>query len=262
MPDRDFLLRRSSDLSRPHRVEQGASGKEALRTHEPASLSAYQLQRSVGNRAAGSLLRGEIQRKPVQVSTGAGKGIQLDGGIKKGISRQLRIWKRQMDKKSLPNSVYRIDARDPTAISAGGFQPWKAAGNITIKEHVTGALDQALADGSTLAKYESQFVSTANYKGLADGVLANASMGKKLYKIDTNFAGINRASFTDVNDYFDRLGRDRPYPQQREWLKAGGIPGAAVTHYMDAPNFFQQCTFTPSITLPDEGSVNGWQAMP
>jgi hypothetical protein len=183
--------------------------------------------------------------------------------IPESVKRQLRIWKRQIDKKSLPNKVYRIDARDANTIKAQGFQPWKATGNISIKEHVTGALDQALADGSTLAKYQSQFVSTAAYHGLADAVLAQVSQGKYLYKIDTTYAGLNPADFNDVNDYFDKRGIPRPYPKQREWLKQGGIPGAAVTHYMGAQGFFLQANVVgEKLVLPNEGNIAGWQSMP
>jgi len=183
--------------------------------------------------------------------------------IPESVKRQLRIWKRQIDKKSLPNKVYRIDARDANTIKDQGFQPWKATGNISIKEHVTGALDQALADGSTLAKYQSQFVSTAAYHGLADAVLAQVSHGKYLYKIDTTYAGLNPADFNDVNDYFDKRGIPRPYPKQREWLNQGGIPGAAVTHYMGAQDFFLQANVVGGkLVLPNEGNIAGWQSMP
>ena len=86
---------------------------------------------------------------------------------------------------------------------------------------------------------------------------------KYLYKIDTNFAGLNKADFTDVNDYFDKRDLDRPYPRQREWLKDGGIPGTAVSHYMNAMNFYGQVTVNATeMDLPAEGSVAGWQAMP
>jgi hypothetical protein len=194
----------------------------------------------------------------------AGNKVIQAQGLGDRIARQLRIWKRVIDEKHLPDNVYRIDARDPNTISQTGFQPWNDNGNISIKEHVTGVLDQALANGSTLAKQESQYVSTAAYGGLKDAILGQVSMGKYLYKIDTAAIPLRYGSFTDVNNYFDQLGIPRPFAKQREWIKEGGIPGAAITHYMSAQTFYTQeaDVVDGQLVLPDENSIAGWQAMP
>lgn len=197
-------------------------------------------------------------------STLTGDNIIQAKGAGDKIAAQLRIWKRILDKKQLPDNVYRIDSRTPEQISQTGFQPHNDNGNISIEEHVTGVLDQALANGNTLAKYESQYVSTAAYKGLKDAVLAQVSGGKYLYKIDTAAINLANASFTDVNDYFDRRRKPRPYPEQREWIKQGGIPGAAVRQYMNAQTFYTQevDVVDGQIVLPDENSISRWQNMP
>ncbi|MEH1942721.1 MAG: hypothetical protein V7L01_21230 [Nostoc sp.] len=185
-------------------------------------------------------------------------------GLGDKIEQQLRIWKRNLDGKRLPATVYRIDARNPNQISQTGFQPHKDNGNISIKEHVNNALDQVLANGDTTAKYQSQFVSTAAYGGLKDTILLHVATGKYLYKISTSAINLANASFTDVNDYFDRIGQPRPFPKQREWIKQGGIPGAAIRQYMDAETFYKQKVniVNGQLVLPDENSISGWQDMP
>jgi hypothetical protein len=231
--------------------------QRALRKpQQTRSAGVLALQRAVGNRQTNQLLRAQQD----------GKLVQRAGGEENGFKRWMRIFKRQLMRKSLPEHLYRLDARVPEKIMFEGFQPWKDSGTISIKEHVSGVLEKASPSGGTLAKQESQYVSTAAYKGLADPILAQICGGKYLYKVDSGYAGMNKSSFTDVNDYFDRLGKKRPFPKQREWIKDGGIPASAVTHFMPAENLYKnQVTFLSNplrLKMPAEEKITGWQPMP
>ncbi len=238
----------------------GSRGGQELMAHELTHV----VQQSGGAVQRSPQSQGMAQQDPITKTASplVGDKVIQAASVKDRVAQQLRIWKRMLDQKQLPENVYRIDARDPNTIRQTGFQPHKDNGNISIKEHVTGALDRALANGNTLAKYESQYVSTSAYEGLKDAVLAQISTGKYLYKIDTT--GIQaKTSFTDANDHFDRQGEPRPYPNQREWVKQGGIPGAAITHYMDARLFFTQEVriVDGELILPAENSIQGWQPL-
>ncbi|MBR8839105.1 MAG: DUF4157 domain-containing protein [Stigonema ocellatum SAG 48.90 = DSM 106950] len=240
----------------------GSRGGQELLAHELTHV----VQQNGGAVQRSPQLHEIVRQLPTAktASTLTGDNIIQAKGAGDKIAAQLRIWKRILDKKQLPDNVYRIDSRTPEEISQTGFQPHNDNGNISIEEHVTGVLDQALVNGNTLAKYESQYVSTAAYKGLKDAVLAQVSGGKYLYKIDTAAINLANASFTDVNDYFDRRRKPRPYPEQREWIKQGGIPGAAVRQYMNAQTFYTQevDVVDGQIVLPDENSISRWQNMP
>lgn len=212
-----------------------------------------QLQRLAGNKAINRLQAGSGPAADSRV-------IQRDGGILDFIKRFLGI-STQQEGADLPEMVYRIDERAPLIVSREGFQPWKPGGNISIEEHVSGGLKGKRTPMGLPkpAKHESQFVSTSAYQGLA-GTLRFAQ-GKYFYKIDTGFQEINKSDFTDVNDYFRRKGIFNPYPDQLEWIKKGGIPGAAVTHYMEGKDFQDQCVNNGG-KLPDESSLTGWKEMP
>jgi hypothetical protein len=285
MTDKDRLLRsglkktqkraKSTRTHAEHVVEHPDTNRLVQRSlHHPfqvTSAEVKQLQRTLGNRAAQSLLKQSTQRKEVgavQVSSKTGSPVIQRAGSKtpswiEGFKRKMRILKRILDKKSLPPKVYRLDARPPEKISYEGFQPWKPEGQISIEEHVNNVLKNS---GGKLAKYDSQFVSTAGYKGLADATLAQICGGKFIYKVDTKFAGMDKSNSADVNDYFDRLGQRRPYSTQREWIKSGGIPGAAIEEYLPAGDFYKNQvkykTKPLRLQLPKESDIKGWRPLP
>jgi RHS repeat-associated protein len=173
---------------------------------------------------------------PLGLAPGCGGG----GSISDSIMRTKRIWGRKLNGKTTPDSVYRWDDRPPHVIAQEGFAPHNPDGSISIQEHVTGSL----SDGKR-AKYESQYVSTADYSMVKDPVLLQTSAarpGANLYRIDTSKVP---GGFTDVNDYFDQRGLARPYPTQREWAHDGAIPPDAVTGYVPSKGLVQGIVLDP-----------------
>ena len=92
-----------------------------------------------------------------------------------------------------------------------------------------------------------------------DPTFAQQVLNTNLYKIDTSKAKIT-GKFSDVNDHFDKINKDRPYASQREWAKLGGIPPKAVVSWMDCKTFINQ--FDLKNGAPDESKLTGWKPMP
>ena len=193
----------------------------------------------------------------VQQRRGADGLVQRDNWLE----RRKRIVARFLFK-SLPAHTYRFDTRTPAQLrETGGLQPWNAAGNITIREHVDNAYQNGLRQGQQ-TKYDSQFVSTGGYGMLKriDPTFVQQILNTNIYKIDTALAS-QTGNFNDVNDYYDRLGVDRPYSTQREWLKEGGISYEAIVGWMPGITYADQID-PQTGDAPDEGALQGWQAMP
>jgi hypothetical protein len=207
-----------------------------------------------GSRGGQELIAHELTHVVQQKGT-LSRTIQRNSWIK----RQKRIIARVLFKK-LPANTYRFDTRTPEQIAQTGFQPWKNTGNITIREHVENAYQQRPNQGKQ-TKYDSQFVSTGGYGILKkiDPTFAQGLLNTNVYKIDTAIAA-QTGRFHDVNDHFDKIGVKRPYATQREWLKEGGIPPAAVVEWMPGIDFADQ--LNSQGQAPDESSLTGWRNMP
>ncbi|NER93792.1 MAG: hypothetical protein F6J86_08105 [Symploca sp. SIO1B1] len=93
-----------------------------------------------------------------------------------------------------------------------------------------------------------------------DPIFAQQILNTNIYKIDTE-RGRQTGQFHDVNDYYDKLGINRPFATQREWLKEGGIPYAAILAWMPGANFANQMN-VQTLAAPDESALEGWQEMP
>ena len=171
-----------------------------------------------------------------------------------------RIVGRWINNKQLPVNTYRWDTRLPAKIANSGFQPWNANGNIRLEEHVNNAFASGEQQGQQ-AKYESQWVSTGAYGMLKklDPTFAQQVLNTYLYKIDTTTAKTT-GEFSDANDYFDKINKDRPYASQREWIKLGGIPPEAVVKWMRGKDFVEQ--YDIDTGAPNENELTGWKAMP
>jgi len=174
------------------------------------------------------------------------------------VNRVRRIVGRVINSKRLPAFVYRLDTRAPAFVRATGFQPWNAAGNITLMEHVNNAYAPGHAQQGQLTRQASQYVSTGGYGLLKplDATFANQLHETNLYKIDTAVAQ-QTGLFFDVNDIFDKAGVDRPYATQREWLKLGGIDQSAVIEMMTGATFAGQMV---EGVAPDEDNLQDWVA--
>lgn len=149
-----------------------------------------------------------------------------------------------MTQKELPPYVYRQDSRDPDTIRKFGFQPRQRNDLVSILDHVNGSYSSGPRQGQ-LTKEDSQWVSTGAYGMLQklDPTIAQRLVDYFLYKIDTGLA-LRTGEFHDINDVFDRAGIRRPYPTQREWLKAGGISPAAVVGWLPGSMFAAQYNVT------------------
>jgi hypothetical protein len=100
-----------SDEVRSHMEPRFGANFSSVRVHTDSA--AVQMNRDLGAQAF-------TQRAPLIQRIG---GKQDTEGGK--IATQLRIWKRSLDKKQLPDNVYRLDARTPQVIRQSGFQPHK-----------------------------------------------------------------------------------------------------------------------------------------
>lgn len=171
------------------------------------------------------------------------------------INRQRRIIGRVINNKQLPTYAYRLDERAPATIRETGFQPWNSTGTLALPEHVNGVFNGT----QTLAKAHSQFVSVAYYSFLKkmDAKFLGGVLNKNIYKIDVQAASAT-GNFIDANDFFDRSGVDRPFADQRELTKEGGIDQVAVIEYMTGNNYYQQ--LDANFVAPDENLLQGWQA--
>ncbi|GBQ99572.1 hypothetical protein AA23498_3498 [Acetobacter nitrogenifigens DSM 23921 = NBRC 105050] len=177
------------------------------------------------------------------------------------LGRKRRIAGRVLNQKKLPEYTYRWDARSPQEIARDGFGPWNEGGDVTLIDHVNGSYSSGPSRGRA-TKYDSQFVSTGAYGMIKnpDPLLAQGMLAKTLYKIRTGVAGAT-GPFRDVNDEFDRAGIERPFSTQREWLKEGRIPPAAIVGYMTGRYFFD--TYMSVQRIPaQESQLSGWLPMP
>ena len=167
--------------------------------------------------------------------------------------------------KPLPTEVYRWDSRSPEVIAQLGFQPWNPDGEIRLDEHVLNRLDST----GEAAKYHSQWVSTGAIGMLKnlDGQLAQKILDTKLYKINRPTAeqtqqtgNFQDAKFKDVNDHFDRIGKDNPSRTQKEWAKEGNIPPTSIEGWMSGQEFFDQYDINNGGFIG--GDLTGWHSMP
>ncbi|WP_158997008.1 scabin-related ADP-ribosyltransferase [Pigmentibacter ruber] len=177
--------------------------------------------------------------------------------------RMRRIVGRIVNRKTLPQFLYRWDQRPPNIIRSEGFKPWNENGTVELIEHVTGSYSndpRNLGKQGSLVKYNSQWVSTGAYGMVKniDPVFAQQVLNTHLYKIDTSIASLS-GPFYDVNDHFDRAGINRPYATQREWAKLGSIPANAVVSYMTGKDYFEQ--YDLKIGAPEERLLKNWQTL-
>ncbi|MCF7993565.1 MAG: hypothetical protein K9L32_00640 [Chromatiaceae bacterium] len=162
--------------------------------------------------------------------------------LPKDINRKRRILGRILNRKELPNFVYRVDTRAPGTIRQQGFQPMDPQGVVTAIDHVKNSLSPNHPDyvldnmgKGPAAKDYTQWVSTAGY-GFFQPIDATFSShllrdNSYIYKIDTTIA-VQTGPFVDANAHFDNSGLERPYATQREWIKLGGIHQAAIIYYI------------------------------
>src|SRR6266404_4417887 len=184
--------------------------------------------------------------------------------LPKPVNRVRRIIGRVISFKHLRTQfVYRFDDRPPAEIARSGFQPRFQPRNkddakvngVSKIEHVNNAYapDHPKAgQPGQQPKDHSQFVSTGGYGMLKniDPTFAQKLLRTNIYKIDTKKA-LETGLFFDANDHFDKKGKDRPYPTQREWIKEGGIDPKAVIAFMDGETFWKQCD-QDKLVGPDE----------
>jgi hypothetical protein len=175
------------------------------------------------------------------------------------VNRARRILGRIINRKELPQFVYRFDTRPPSTIRVTGFQPWNGTGNVSMMEHVNNSYDIGHAKASMPTKHDSQWVSTGAYGLLKkiDPTFAQQLLNTNLYKINATVA-MTTGSFMDANDHFDRAGVNRPYSTQREWIKNGGVNQNAIIEYMSGKDFALQ--IGAGGIAPDEELLTGWQA--
>lgn len=181
--------------------------------------------------------------------------------LPESINRKRRILGRILNRKELPDYVYRLDTRAPGVIRGQGFKPRLEDGTVSAIEHVKNSLSSSHPDYEPRrqAKNFTQWVSTAGY-GFFQPIDPTFSHHLRrddsyIYKIDTSIA-IQSGNFVDANSHFDKAGESRPYATQREWIKLGGIDEAAIVYYMTATTMDDQ--MDNNLNAPAESTLTGW----